>query len=68
MRPLGGLLNFVSAISIQDYIQDAMDPFLALIYFTTSQAQSLESLTFGSDLAVRFLYSICQKNIKKKDQ
>jgi hypothetical protein len=60
-------VNFVSAISIQDYIQDSMDPFLALIYFTTSQAQSLESLTFASDLTVRFLYSICQRSMKKKD-
>ncbi|KAI8886844.1 DDE-domain-containing protein [Backusella circina FSU 941] len=61
-------VNFVSAISIQDYIQDSMDPFVALIYFTTSQAQSLESLTFASDLTVRLLYSICQRNMKKKDQ
>ncbi|KAI8888568.1 hypothetical protein K501DRAFT_282676 [Backusella circina FSU 941] len=59
-------VNFVSAISIQDYIQDSMDPFVALIYFTTSQAQSLESLTFASDLTVRLLYSICQRNMKKK--
>ncbi|CEP09835.1 hypothetical protein, partial, partial [Parasitella parasitica] len=47
-------VNFVSAMSIQDYIHDSMDPFLALIYLITSQSQSLESLTFGSNSTVRF--------------
>lgn len=49
------VINFVSATSIQDFIQDSMDPLLALIYFITSQSQSWESLTFASNSTVRFL-------------
>ncbi|KAG1442953.1 hypothetical protein G6F56_010852 [Rhizopus delemar] len=52
--------NFVSAKSIENYIQDSMDPFVALAYFTSSQAQDLKSLTFAADSTVRFLWSICQ--------
>lgn len=33
--------NFVSAKSIENYIQGSMDPFVALAYFTSSQAQNL---------------------------
>ncbi|KAI8079701.1 uncharacterized protein B0P05DRAFT_469639, partial [Gilbertella persicaria] len=60
--------NFVSAKSIENYIQDSMDPFVALTYFTSSQAQNLKSLTFAADSTVRFLWSICQKNMMKKNQ
>ncbi|KAI9355222.1 hypothetical protein BD770DRAFT_324206, partial [Pilaira anomala] len=61
-------VNFVSAVSIQDYIRDSMDPQWCWGNQRQSQAQSLESLTFASDLTIRFLYSICRRNIKKKDQ
>lgn len=57
--------NFVSAKSIEDYVQDPMDPFVALAYYTTSQAQNLEFLTFASDVTVRFLYSM-QKIYEKR--
>ncbi|KAI8637001.1 hypothetical protein BD408DRAFT_354547 [Parasitella parasitica] len=60
--------NFVSAKSIENYIQDSMDPFVVLAYFTSSQAQNLKSLTFAADSTVRFLWSICQKNMMKKNQ
>jgi hypothetical protein len=60
--------NFVSAKSIESYTQVSMDSFVALAYFTTSQAENLESLTFAADWTVRFLWSICQKNMMKKNQ
>ncbi|PHZ17102.1 uncharacterized protein RHIMIDRAFT_309933 [Rhizopus microsporus ATCC 52813] len=60
--------NFVSAKSIENFAQDSMDPFVALAYFTISQTQDLKSLTFAADMTVRFLYSICQKNMKKKNK
>lgn len=59
-------VNFVTAKSIEDHVQDRMDLFVALAYFTTSRAQSLGSLTFASDLTVRFLYSLCKRYMKKK--
>lgn len=42
-----------------------MGPFVALAYFTTSQVNNLESLTFAADLTVGFMWSICQKNMMK---
>ncbi|KAI8970403.1 hypothetical protein BDF20DRAFT_826051 [Mycotypha africana] len=60
--------NFVSVKSIKNHIQDSMAPFVALAYFTSSQAQNLESLTFAANSTVRFLWSICKKYMVKKNQ
>ncbi|KAI8968427.1 hypothetical protein BDF20DRAFT_839533 [Mycotypha africana] len=46
------IVNFVSAKSIENYIQDSMEPFMALAYFTSSQAQDLKSLTFAAHSTV----------------
>ncbi|KAL7318245.1 hypothetical protein PS15m_004494 [Mucor circinelloides] len=43
-----------------------MNQLVALVYFTTCQSASLSSLEFADDSTVRFLYSICKINMKKK--
>ncbi|PHZ14146.1 uncharacterized protein RHIMIDRAFT_290877 [Rhizopus microsporus ATCC 52813] len=53
--------NFVSAKSIENFTQDSMDPFVALAYFTVSQAQDLKSLTFAADMTIRFLIKLQTK-------
>lgn len=52
--------------SIENHIKGGMNQLVALVYFTTCQSASLSSLEFADDSTVRFLYSICKINMKKK--
>jgi phage FluMu protein gp41 len=58
--------NFISSKSIENHIKVGMNQLVALAYFTTCQSASLSSLEFTDDSTVRFLYSICKTNMKKK--
>lgn len=58
--------NFISLESIENHIKVGMNQLVALAYFTTCQSPSLSSLEYAGDSTVRFLYSICKANMKKK--
>ncbi|KAG1534428.1 hypothetical protein G6F49_012498 [Rhizopus delemar] len=58
--------NFISLKSIENHIKMDMNQLVALTYFTICQSPSLGSLEYAGDLTVRFLYSICKANMKKK--
>lgn len=64
--------NFVSAVSIQAYIQDSMDPFVAVAYFTTSQAHQhrhrkvkIKRQTRTFRLNFHFIFKTCTTEFKK---
>ncbi|KAI8637098.1 hypothetical protein BD408DRAFT_486451 [Parasitella parasitica] len=59
-------VNFISAKSIENHIKVGMNQLVALAYFTTCQSASLSLLEYAGDSTVRFLYSICKANMKKK--
>ncbi|KAG1277496.1 hypothetical protein G6F66_012278 [Rhizopus arrhizus] len=60
-------VNFISAKSIENHIKVGMNQLVALAYFTTCQSASLSLLEYAGDSTVRFLYSICKANMKKKE-
>ncbi|KAI8877155.1 hypothetical protein K501DRAFT_230709 [Backusella circina FSU 941] len=59
-------VNFISSKSIENHIKVDMNQLVALAYFNTCQSPSLGSLKYAGDSTVRFLYSICKANMKKK--
>ncbi|KAG2197611.1 hypothetical protein INT47_006674 [Mucor saturninus] len=59
-------VNFISTKSIENHIKVGMNQLVALAYFTTCQAASLSLLEYAGDSTVRFLYSTCKANMKKK--
>ncbi|KAI9468491.1 MAG: hypothetical protein EXX96DRAFT_624112 [Benjaminiella poitrasii] len=59
-------VNFISAKSIENHIKVGMNQLVALAYFTTCQSASLSLLEYAGDSTIRFLYSICKANMKKK--
>ncbi|KAI8977539.1 hypothetical protein BDF20DRAFT_875407 [Mycotypha africana] len=60
------LLKTSSAKSIENHIKVGMNQLVALAYYTTCQSASLSLLEYAGDSTVRFLYSICKANMKKK--